>query len=33
MGALELGALPPGHWRVLDAREIALLAGADKRRS
>ena len=33
MGALELGALPSGHWRVLDTREIALLASADKRRS
>jgi 23S rRNA pseudouridine2605 synthase len=33
IGALELEGLQPGHWRMLGAREIALLTGADKRRS
>lgn len=28
IGPLRLGDLPPGHWRELTAREIALLSGA-----
>ena len=33
IGQLELGALAPGQWRILTAREVALLTGGDKRRS
>jgi 23S rRNA pseudouridine2605 synthase len=33
IGELELGALEPGQWRILEEREVALLTGADKRRS
>ncbi|HEY5706097.1 MAG TPA: pseudouridine synthase [Terrimicrobiaceae bacterium] len=32
IGEIELGALEPGQWRSLGAREVALLAGEDKRR-
>jgi 23S rRNA pseudouridine2605 synthase len=30
IGALRLGVLPPGHWRLLEQREVALLGGGDK---
>ncbi|HEY5743957.1 MAG TPA: pseudouridine synthase [Terrimicrobiaceae bacterium] len=30
IGRVKLGTLQPGHWRLLDHREVALLAGADK---
>jgi 16S rRNA U516 pseudouridylate synthase RsuA-like enzyme len=33
IGGLELGMLKPGEWRVLGAREVALLTGGDKRSS
>ena len=33
IGRLDLGALEPGQWRMLSAREVALLTGGDKRRS
>jgi 23S rRNA pseudouridine2604 synthase len=33
IGRLELGALEPGQWRILSAREVALLTGGDKRKS
>jgi 23S rRNA pseudouridine2605 synthase len=33
IGRLNLGALQPGQWRVLDKREVALLVGGDKTRS
>jgi 23S rRNA pseudouridine2605 synthase len=33
IGRLELGALEPGQWRILSAREVALLTAGDKRRS
>jgi 23S rRNA pseudouridine2605 synthase len=33
IGRLELGTLKPGEWRRLDAREVALLTGGDKRGS
>jgi 23S rRNA pseudouridine2605 synthase len=33
IGGLELGALKPGEWRRLGAREVALLTGGDKRSS
>jgi 16S rRNA U516 pseudouridylate synthase RsuA-like enzyme len=32
IGRLNLGALEPGQWRVLDKREVALLADEDKTR-
>jgi 23S rRNA pseudouridine2605 synthase len=32
IGGLELGTLEPGQWRILGAREVALLTGDDKRR-
>jgi 23S rRNA pseudouridine2605 synthase len=31
IGSLELRGLDPGQWRVLDAREVALLTARDKR--
>jgi 23S rRNA pseudouridine2605 synthase len=33
IGGLELGTLKSGEWRMLGAREVALLTGGDKRRS
>jgi 23S rRNA pseudouridine2605 synthase len=33
IGRLELATLEPGQWRMLGAREVALLTGSDKRRS
>ncbi|MGA7394162.1 MAG: pseudouridine synthase [Terrimicrobiaceae bacterium] len=33
IGGLELGRLKPGEWRMLSAREVALLTGGDKRES
>jgi 16S rRNA U516 pseudouridylate synthase RsuA-like enzyme len=33
IGRLEQGGLEPGQWRILSAREVALLTGGDKRRS
>jgi 23S rRNA pseudouridine2605 synthase len=33
IGGLELGTLKPGEWRMLSAREVALLTGGDKRGS
>jgi 23S rRNA pseudouridine2604 synthase len=33
IGGLELGTLKPGEWRLLGAREVALLTGGDKRSS
>jgi 23S rRNA pseudouridine2605 synthase len=33
IGRLELGTLKPGEWRMLEAREVALLTGGDKRNS
>ena len=31
IGGLELRGLDPGQWRVLNAREVALLTAGDKR--
>ena len=33
IGDLKIGALQPGEWRALGEREVALLKGADTRRS
>jgi 23S rRNA pseudouridine2605 synthase len=33
IGDLKIGALQPGEWRALGKREVALLKGADTRRS
>ena len=30
IGGIEMGPLKPGQWRLLKAREVALLAGTDK---
>jgi 23S rRNA pseudouridine2605 synthase len=32
IGKLQLGTLEPGHWRILGAREVALLTGGDNTR-
>ena len=33
IGGLKIGRLQPGEWRVLEAREVALLEGGDRKRS
>jgi len=33
IGGMEMGPLKPGQWRLLKAREIALLVGKDKKQS
>lgn len=32
IGGIEMGTLRPAHWRLLKAREVALLAGKDRTR-